>query len=93
MTNNVADRTNAAGTDADQPQILVNRDPVTPSQDDTYVAYDDFGTSPPTTHVAVAPGSAPPGFTRDRSPGVSSSCCLNPGLRLAATTGFPPRVG
>ena len=31
---------------ADQPWLLVNRDPVTATQDNVYVAYDDFGTQP-----------------------------------------------
>src|SRR5712691_3812516 len=60
------DPTNANGTNADQPWLLVNRDPTTSAQDDTYVAYDDFGTSPPSAHVAASLGLAPrpsPGTT------------------------------
>jgi hypothetical protein len=87
VTGNVADKTNAAATNADQPWVLVNRDPLLAGQDNTYVAYDDFATSAPTTHVAVAPNSTPPAFTIDHSPGVSSACCVNPGLRLAVDHG------
>jgi hypothetical protein len=83
VTAGTADQTNASGTNADQPWLLVNRDPTTSTQDDTYVAYDDFGTSPPTAHVAASLGLAPPSFTRDHSPGQEAGCCVNPGLRLA----------
>jgi hypothetical protein len=83
VTNGVADITNAEGRNADQPWLLVNRDPANPSQDDAYVGYDDFGTSPVGEYVAVSYGAAPPSFTVDRSVGIGPGCCVNPGLRLA----------
>src|SRR5204863_8062426 len=68
----------------DQPQLLVNRDPVTPTQDNVYVAYDDFGRGNdlPTMQVSVSTGTSPLSFPTDRSSGMSSNT-INPGLRLA----------
>jgi len=70
----------------DQPQLLVNRDPVTAAQDNVYVAYDDL------THferISVAHGSSSLNFTIDKAAGADDNCnlsfaiCVNPGLRLA----------
>jgi len=78
----VAQRTNSAGVGlADQPWLLVNRDPTTASQDNVYVAYDDF-TGGPDMRVAVALGTNPPNFVRDNQSG-TAACCVNPGHRLA----------
>jgi hypothetical protein len=65
---------------ADQPWVLVNRDPTTAAQDDTYVAYDDFSVR--NVRVAVSLGANPLNFTRDRQVGTFSAG-INPGLRLA----------
>jgi hypothetical protein len=82
----------ATNTDfADQPWLLVNRDPTTASQDDVYVAYDDFGAgSPPINmRVAEATGANPPDFTVDNQSGTGGGSGTNPGHRLAVdpTTG------
>ena len=58
----------SGGDTTDQPWLRVTRDPTTASQDNTYVGYDDFTTN--VVRVAAAPGSAPPNFTRDASPGI-----------------------
>ena len=77
---------------ADQPWLLVNPDPFVSTQDNAYVAYDDFSggcCSSPTLRVSTALGTAPPFFVRDVLTGVSSPF-INPGHRLAAdrSTGF-----
>ena len=75
-------RTNQQGTgNADQPWLLVNRDPDNQAQDDVYVAYDNFSGAPD-MRVAVAPGSDPPDFTIDSLAGFSQGA-VNPGQRLA----------
>ena len=77
---------------ADQPQLLTNADPTTLTQTDTYVAYSDFGVSPPNERVSAAPNSSPPDFTADNVAGVSTAvggCVINPGHRLATD----PRTG
>jgi hypothetical protein len=79
------DTFNGGANDADQPWLRITRDPVTATQDNAFVAYDDF-TSPEAIRVAVAPGSAPPNFTRNQQPGIPG-CCVNPGTRLAAYHG------
>lgn len=84
----VAVRTNSAGVgNVDQPWLLVNRDTATASQDNVYVAYDDFSMLPRGMRIAVAAGSNPPNFTIDNSAGTSLNCiggnCVNPGHRLA----------
>jgi hypothetical protein len=76
------DRVAGGSHDVDQPWIRITRDPGTATQDNTYVGYDDFDASPTRIRVAVAPGSRPPNFTRDNSPGIAN-CCVNPGTRLA----------
>src|SRR4051812_1477177 len=62
------DTLSGGANNADQPWLRITRDPTVAGQDNAYVAYDDF-TSPPTIQVAVAPGSTPPNFTRNHSPG------------------------
>lgn len=80
----VAQRTNSvAAGNTDQPWLLVNRDPVTASQDNVYVAYDDFTISPRGMRVAVAAGSNPPNFTTDNVSGFGPTGTINPGHRLA----------
>jgi hypothetical protein len=75
-------RTNSTGVgNSDQPWLLVNRDPTTSSQDNLYVAYDDF-TGGPDMRVAVAQGTNPPNFTIDNQSGTSTAG-VNPGHRLA----------
>jgi len=51
------------------------------SQDDVYVAYDNFDGAPD-MRIAVAPGSDPPDFTIDSLAGFSQGL-VNPGQRLA----------
>jgi hypothetical protein len=78
----VALATNHAGIGAaDQPWLLVNEDPVKRTQDDVYVAYDNFDGAPD-MRVAAAPGSDPPKFTIDSLAGFSQGA-VNPGQRLA----------
>lgn len=80
----VAQRTNSvAAGNTDQPWLLVNRDPTTASQDNVYVAYDDFTVSPRGMRVAVAAGSNPPNFTTDNLAGFGPTGTINPGHRLA----------
>lgn len=82
----VTARTNlVALNNADQPWVLVNRDPSVPGIDNTYVAYDDFGTFPPDMRVAVSAGTNPPSFVTDVRTGVSSGF-VNPGHRMAKNT-------
>lgn len=83
---------NALGN-PDQPWLLVNRDPTTASQDNVYVAYDDFnngdGIDGPDMRVSVSYGANPPNFTVDNQTG-NSLGFVNPGHRLAVDrrTGF-----
>jgi hypothetical protein len=85
VINGVTQRTNnnvpSSFGDADQPWLLVNRDPQTPHQDNVYVAYDDFSGAPD-MRVAVAEGTDPPDFTIDNLVGFSTAF-VNPGHRLA----------
>ncbi|MFE0463671.1 Ig-like domain repeat protein [Kitasatospora sp. NPDC058965] len=79
--------TSAANTNADQPWLIVNRDPTTASQDDVYVGYQDFRGGVPHDHVAVSPNSASPvNITRDNAAGTGalSGGVINGGLRVAA---------
>jgi len=76
--------------DADQPWLLVNRDPTTSTQDDVYAAYDDFSGGPD-MRVAASFGVDPPNFTIDNQSGTSTGGDrFNPGHRLAVDpqTGF-----
>lgn len=72
---------------ADQPWLLVNRDPFNEGQDNVYVAYDDFSGAPD-MRVAVSQGTNPPDFTIDNRTGFSTGF-VNPGHRLAVD----PRTG
>ena len=89
MGNAVRTNSVAAGN-TDQPWLLVNRDTATASQDNVYVAYDDFTISPRGMRVAVAGGSNPPNFTVDNLAGFGPTGTINPGHRLAVdpSTGF-----
>ncbi|MFZ1700807.1 MAG: Ig-like domain repeat protein [Pyrinomonadaceae bacterium] len=87
VSGGTAQRTNSAGIgNADQPWLLVNRDPVTASQDNVYVAYDDFSTNPVDMRVARSAGVDPPNFALDVKTG-SSGGGINPGHRLAVDPG------
>jgi hypothetical protein len=80
--NGVAKRTeNPTGDDVDQPWVRVTRDPVTASQDNVYVGYDDF-TDPADLRVSVSLGASPPNFTYTRRIGFDNGF-VNPGTRLA----------
>src|SRR5262245_58497851 len=71
---------------ADQPWILVNRDPVTATQDNVYVGYDDFNPLPNPVHMRIAAsfGVNPPDFTVDNLSGNSDNhSVINPGHRVA----------
>jgi hypothetical protein len=75
--------TNAAHQgNADQPWLLVNRNPGIAIEDDVYVAYDDFNGSPD-ARVAVSRGANPVNITIDNKAGTESPLSTNPGLRLA----------
>ena len=80
---NPAQLTSGSRTNVDQPWLLVNRNPTTQSQDDVYVAYDDFGGNPD-ARVAVSRGATPVNITVDNIAGTESPLATNPGLRLAA---------
>lgn len=79
---NPAQLTPGTRTSVDQPWLLVNRDPTTATQDNVYVAYDDFGGSPD-ARVAVSYGAAPVNITADNKAGTESPLATNPGLRMA----------
>jgi Bacterial Ig-like domain (group 3)/BNR/Asp-box repeat len=79
---NPAQLTSGTRTNVDQPWLLVNRDPTTASQDNVYVAYDDFGAGPD-ARVAVSYGAIPVNITADNKAGTASPLATNPGLRLA----------
>jgi hypothetical protein len=82
VENGVAQPTDQVGEGGtDQPWLLVNHDPTTKSQDDVYVAYDNFDGAPD-MRIAVAAGSDPPDFTIDNLAGFSQGE-INPGQRLA----------
>jgi hypothetical protein len=82
VSGGVTQRTNSQGIgNADQPWLLVNRDPGKEKQDDVYVAYDNFDGAPD-MRVAAAAGSDPPNFTIDNLAGFSQGA-INPGQRLA----------
>ncbi len=74
----------------DQNWLIVNRDPVNPAIDNTYVAYDNFDVNPVDARVSVSSNVRPPNFTVDNDAGdASTSNGVNPGLRMAGdpTTG------
>jgi len=77
---------------ADQPQLHTGPDPATLTQTDTFVAYSDFGVSPPNERVSGSFGTVPPNYTTDNVSGVSvqlGGCVVNPGHRVATD----PRTG
>ena len=86
----VTQRTNLTGIGiADQPWLLVNRDPVA-HRDNVYVAYDNFSGAPDMrVSVANLTDADPADFTTDRLTGFSTGF-VNPGHRLAIDrkTGF-----
>ncbi len=64
---------------ADQPWLIVGEDPLRPSQDNVYIAYQTFTTM----QVAVAQAQVPPNFAVDQSPGPEVSRGWNSGHRIA----------
>jgi hypothetical protein len=75
---------------ADQPWLIVNRDPTTSTQVNTYVGYDNFNVGPPDQRVSAALGTNPPNFTADNlAIAGSGGGGINPGLRMASD----PRTG
>jgi hypothetical protein len=84
LSGGVAQRTNSFGVgNSDQPWLLVDPNPSILTQDNVYVAYDDFVGL--TVRVAVAQGANPPTFSVDQQAG-SATCCVNPGHRLAVNS-------
>jgi uncharacterized repeat protein (TIGR01451 family) len=84
--NVVLTNTTGAGN-SDQPWLVTAPQPGNPSQDNIYVAYDDFDGGPD-MQVNVSAATDPPNFTNDVQVGTTSLCCgSNPGLRLAADEG------
>lgn len=82
LSGGMAQRTNQFGVnEADQPWLLVNRDPNNLAQNDVYVDYDDFSGAPD-MHVAVSYGVDPPDFMIDMLDGHSTGG-INPGHRIA----------
>src|SRR5262249_44887406 len=86
----VTQRTNLRGIgNADQPWLLVNRNPTSPVEN-IYVAYDNFSGAPDMrVSVANLTDGNPPDFTLDRLTGFSTGF-VNPGHRLATNqkTGY-----
>src|SRR4051794_37712912 len=80
----VAQLTNAAAgaTNSDQPWLLVGPNPGNLAQDNVYVAYDNFTTSPVSMRVASSSNATPPNFGTNVQTGVSGGG-INPGHRLA----------
>ncbi len=72
---------NARLNSADQPWLVVGRDPTTATQDNVYAGYDDFSGSPD-ARVAVSYGVVPVNITQDSKAGTESPLVTNPGLRL-----------
>jgi hypothetical protein len=68
---------------ADQPFLFHNRGTTNPASENVYVAYGNFGTSPPDTQVSASINHEPPQFTSDQTTG-SVNGAINPGHRLAA---------
>jgi hypothetical protein len=81
--------TNVNGTQgaADQPWLIVNRDPFNASQQNTYVGYTDLSVVPVIERVAVSNGVSPLNFTVDNQVGVADGTTEHvSGLRV---TGDP----
>ena len=72
----------------DQPWLLVNIDPMIPTQENVYDAYDDFTNGNNCVgdacneRVSVSYGVNPPNFTADNQSGTATGS-INPGHRLA----------
>lgn len=72
----------------DQPWLLVNVDPLIPTQDNVYDAYDDFTNGNNCVgdacneRVSISFGANPPNFTVDNQSGTATGS-INPGHRLA----------
>lgn len=79
---NPAQATSGTRTNVDQPWVLVNRDTTTPTQDNVYAAYQDFGGAPD-ARVGVSYGANPVNITADNIAGTMSPLTTNGGLRLA----------
>ena len=74
----------AAGSgNSDQPWLVTAPNPSNLSQDNVYVAYDDFTVSPVGMHVATSSNAQPPNFTTNVNTG-SGGGGINPGHRIAA---------
>ena len=72
---------NAVNHADDQPWLITNNDPVTTSQTNTYVGYDDFTAA--NSRVAVSLGATPPNFTRDTvMRNFGGGQASNPGTRI-----------
>jgi hypothetical protein len=81
-----AQRTNLVPSsvgNADQPFLFHNRGTTNPNSENVYVAYGNFGTSPPDAQVSASINHEPPQFTSDQTTG-SVNGAINPGHRLAA---------
>ena len=67
---------------ADQPFLFHNRGTTNPASENVYVAYDNFGVTPPNMQVSASINNEPPQFTSDQTTG-SSNGAINPGHQLA----------
>ena len=75
--------TNLSSTSPDQPWMLFNRGTAHATNQDVYVAYGDFNTSPVGDRVATSyHGDTPPQFLLDPVVGTTAGA-INPGHRLA----------
>ena len=81
----VTQQTNAAAGsgNSDQPWLVTAPNPSNLSQDNVYVAYDDFTVSPVGMHVATSSNATPPNFTTNVNTGAGGGG-INPGHRMAA---------
>jgi hypothetical protein len=80
----VAQKSNLASTNSDQPWLLTNRDTGFGSTDNVFVGYDDFVPNPVGIRVVTSFNLAPPQFLAgsDKFVGASGGS-INPGHRLA----------
>jgi len=85
ISSGVAQRTNLVATNnADQPWLLVNRGTGFGSDDDVYVAYDDFTVNPVGMRVSASINLAPPQFLAGSDKFVgSASGAITPRHRMA----------
>ncbi|WP_344441679.1 Ig-like domain repeat protein [Kitasatospora nipponensis] len=77
--------TSGSRTNADQPWLLTNRDPIDATKNNVYVAYEDLRSTPTAqARVAVSYGVPPVDVTADNSPGaVVTDTNTSGGTRLA----------